>query len=61
MTSADRESLSVLIMARNEADNLEALLPDVARVLGDAGYAIWGKESRDQDRGALRGHPGDQP
>lgn len=39
MTSTARESLSVLIMVRNEADNLEALLPDVARVLHEAGYA----------------------
>lgn len=60
MTSTDLESLSVLIMARNEADNLEALLPDVARVLGDAGYAheviVVDAASRDGSEAVARRH-----
>ena len=60
MTSADHLSLSVLILAPNEADNLEALLPDVARVLGDAGYAheviVVDAASRDGSEAVARRH-----
>ena len=33
-------SVSVLILARNESENLAVLLPDIRQVLGDAGISF---------------------
>ncbi len=50
----------MLILARNEADNLEVLLPDIARVLGDAGHAneviVVDAASRDGSEAVARRH-----
>lgn len=40
MNSAAQLTLSVLVLARNEAENLEMLLPDVSAVLEEAGVAF---------------------